>query len=240
MTVEAGRIALDAGRGGRVEAGPGECVLYPHDRSADVQWDDLVLLPVRLPQQEVAVLAAADTGLPEEAFRFLSARPLSPQLGQLWVHTTGHLRDQLLLSPGESVNPFVHRGLVVAAAAAAFQVFPNTAMTCDYVPDAGDVRPAAVRRAVAFIDAHLSLPITISDAADAARTTPYALRAGLRRHLGTTFSAYLRRARCDATRHDLARAADVDAAVLGDVATRWGFADATQLRAALGGHDGNS
>ncbi|WP_131801998.1 helix-turn-helix domain-containing protein [Klenkia taihuensis] len=204
---------------------------------ADPRWDDLEVLPVRLPQQEVARLAAVQTGLPEDAFRFLSPRPRSPEHGRMWVRTAKQVSQQLRRSPAEPISPLLHRALVVLAAATALEVFPSTALTRGYLPAPGDVRPAAVRRAVAYIDAHLSLPITTGDAAAAAGTSPHALRVAFRRHLGTSVGAYLRRARCSAARRDLDAAEDGGAAMrsvsLRSVALRWGFAGAGDLRAAL-------
>lgn len=173
------------------------------------------------------------TGLTEDAFRFVSARPVSAQHGQMWVRAAQLVSSQLSGVAGNSMTAVLHRTLITVAAATALEVFPSTAMTRGYLARPGDVRPATVRRAVAYVDAHASLPITISDAASAAGTSAHALHAAFRRHLGTSFTAYLRRVRAAAARDDLEKAGEGEEAPLETIALQWGFLSAQDLRAAL-------
>ncbi|WP_222710323.1 helix-turn-helix transcriptional regulator [Quadrisphaera setariae] len=78
--------------------------------------------------------------------------------------------------------------------------------------------------AVAFIEAHTSLPITASDVARAAGVGPRALQLAFHRHLDTTPMTYLRRVRLAGAHRELV-AADASAGDTGAaIAHRWGFA----------------
>lgn len=223
ISVLDGRISLDFGRRGAVISTAGDSYLYLPDGPADLRWDDFEALPVRVPLSEVTRSAAAQTGIPADALRFTSPRPRTPGHAQLWLRTARLLRDQLADPHSSQLGTLVHRGLINLTAATLLEVFPNTAMTRGYIPGPGDVRPAAIRRAVAYIDTHVSLPITVTDIADAAGTTPRALRAAFRRHLDTTPTAYLRRARLEAARADLSDLDQHTHPTVAEVAWRWGY-----------------
>jgi AraC-like DNA-binding protein len=96
-------------------------------------------------------------------------------------------------------------------------------MTCGYVPAPGSVQPRAMRRAVAFIDANASLPITVADIAAAAGTSTSAVRAAFRRHLDTTPTAHLRRVRLAAAHRDLQAADPAGGTTVAEIAALWGF-----------------
>ncbi|MEI4271814.1 helix-turn-helix domain-containing protein [Klenkia sp. LSe6-5] len=210
-------------RRGAVANAAGDSYLYLPDGPADLRWDDFEALPVRLPLHEVTRSAAEQTGMPADALRVTSPRPLTDRHARTWLRAAHLLRDQLG-DPGPShLGPLVHRELVNLTAATMLTVFPNTAMIRGYVAGPGDTRPAAVRRAVAYIDDHVSLPITVTDIADAAGTTPRALRAAFHRHLDTTPTAHLRRARLHAARRDLEAAGGPVRLTVAEVAARWGY-----------------
>ena len=223
ISVTSGRIGLDFGRRGAIENVTGDSYLYLPDSCADLEWDDFGALTLRVPTHVVALCAAELTGLSADALRFTSPRPLSAARGRLWLTTVEMLWRELAEADRSAVNALVHRELLNVIAAAAISVFPNTAMARGYVPGPGDVRPAALRRAVAYIDARASLPITVTDIAEAAGTTARALRAAFRRHLDTTPTAYLRRVRLEGARNDLEVADPASATTVREVAARWGF-----------------
>ena len=121
-------------------------------------------------------------------------------------------------------------------AATALATFPNTAVTAPDPHDGADARPDTVRRAVAFIDAHPDIDLTLHDIARAAHVTPRAVQLAFRRQLGTTPTAYLRLVRLDCAHQDLQDAANGDTVT--DIAYRWGFSSpsrfAQHYRAAYG------
>jgi AraC-like DNA-binding protein len=159
-------------------------------------------------------------GLEPGALRFTPAQPLSPGHARRWTSTARLVQDQLSSPDGVASHPLVHRGLVDMVAAAALTAFPNTAMPRGCIAGPGDTRPAAIRRAVAYIDAHASLPITVTDVAEACGSSPRALRLAFRRHLDTTPTGYLRRVRLDGPHRNLRAGRGP---TIAEVAARWGF-----------------
>lgn len=232
ISVLSGRINLDFGRHGTVSNLPGDSYLYLPHSPAHLTWDDFDALPVRLPRPLVARAAAELTGLSADALRFTSPRPLSAAHTRFWLRTAKMLWQQLSEPDSLAENPLIHQELLNTTTAALVSVFPNTALTRGYVPGPGDVRPAALRRAIAYIDAHASLPITVTDVADAAGTNARALRAAFRRHLDTTPTAYLRRARLEAAHHDLQTTDPTGGDTVAAIAARWGFARSDRFAAA--------
>jgi transcriptional regulator GlxA family with amidase domain len=93
------------------------------------------------------------------------------------------------------------------------------------------VAPAAVRRAVAFIDEHADRDISAADIADAAHVTIRAVQLAFRRHLDTTPSDYLRRVRLDRAHQELCAASPGDGVTVTEIATRWGFASPSRFAA---------
>lgn len=218
-----GRVSLDFGRYGGAVAATGDSSLYPPGAPGLFDLDDYVGLAVRLSPDEVGRAVEDLTGLAPGALRFTSVRPLSAAHGRLWGVTARMLWEELTAPGTETLTPLVHRELINTVAAAVVSAFPNTAMTRGYVPGPGYVGPATLRRALAYVDAHASLPVTVADMADAAGVSPATLRAAFRRHLGTTPSAHLRRVRLDAAHRDLVAADPTGVDTVAAVAARWGF-----------------
>ncbi|MBL7253558.1 helix-turn-helix transcriptional regulator [Actinoplanes sp. LDG1-01] len=129
----------------------------------------------------------------------------------------------MLAAPGETgINELMLTSLIEAAAATAVTVFPNTTMTTSYVAGPQPITPAAVRRAIAYVDGHAADPITLEDIAAAAGIGVRALQAGFRRHLDTTPIGYLLRVRLNHA-HNALRAADPSVETVATIAHRWGF-----------------
>jgi transcriptional regulator GlxA family with amidase domain len=213
-------------------AGPGTTILVPSDEAFRFDWDDFDVLYVCFPTDQVRRTAAELTGMAPADLRFLGPRPVSQRAAALWRLSATMLHQELRAPDSMMINPLVHQEFANTLVAAAVSTFPNTALTRGYVPNPGDTRPAAVRRAAAYIDAHDSLPITVTDVATAAGTSPRALRAAFRRHLDTTPTAYLRRVRLEAAHHDLQAADPTTGTTVAQVAARWGFTDADRFAAA--------
>lgn len=88
----------------------------------------------------------------------------------------------------------------------------------------GSLLPRALRRACDYIDAHLAEPMSVVQVARAALVGVRALEIGFARHLGQSPLRYIRTRRLDAARQDLcARGSPLR---IGDVALKWGFANA--------------
>jgi AraC-like DNA-binding protein len=219
-----GRISLACGRRDERSRAAGESYLCASDQPLRVTWDNFDVIGLRLPMAELRHAAPGLVELNDAVpLRFCGTDPISARRAALWRAVALMAYRELWAADSMLANPLVRREMVDTVVAAALTTFPNTAMTCGYVPGPGAVRPRAVRRAVAFIDANASLPITVADIADAAGTSASAIRAAFRRHLDTTPSALLRRVRLEAARRDLAESDPTGAVSVADIGARWGY-----------------
>jgi len=86
--------------------------------------------------------------------------------------------------------------------------------------------PAAVRRALDFIDAHVAADIMLADIAAAANLSVSSLGRMFNRHLGQSPAALLRDLRLDRVRDELRRGSAMS---IRELALRWGFQSASQF-----------
>lgn len=202
VTVLAGVVRWQAG-GMRLSLGPGDVARYPNDTPLATDRQPMDLAVVRIPMAAVAQLAEADAGVPAADLRFDAITPVSAAMARQWRRLSTFVHEALDAPDSMADVPLVQAGLVDMVAATALSVFPNTTMRLGYIPGPSRVAPAAVRRAVAYIDEHAAEPVTTSDIAEAARITPRALQAAFRRHFGDTPTGYLRRVRLERAHLDL-------------------------------------
>lgn len=98
--------------------------------------------------------------------------------------------------------------------------------------------PAALQRAIAFIDAHAESRIRLADIVAAAGIAARALQYDFLRHHQITPLGYLRRVRLERAHRDLLAADPAGGDTVSAIAARWGFAKtgrfAEQYRAAYG------
>ncbi|WP_139128600.1 AraC family transcriptional regulator [Micromonospora humi] len=221
VTVSHGRSTLRT-RHEELCLAPGSTGRYP-DVGSTLFSEDLAASIVRLPMPRIAEVAAARTGLPATEFRFTALAPLSPTMAALWQSTAAFLRAQLA-DDAVAASPLTRAGLVDLAAATAVSVFPNTIMTLPYLAGPPGVRPALVRRAAEFIEAHAAQPLTVTRIADACETGPRALQIAFQRHHGQSPMAFLRAVRLRRAHRDLTQARPGQ--TVADTARRWGWAHA--------------
>jgi AraC-like DNA-binding protein len=119
-------------------------------------------------------------------------------------------------------SPLIRTGLFELVVAGMLATFP---LTVETGPVGGsDVGPATIRRAVAYIDAHLADPIDSRGIAEAAGIPVRTLQAGFQHHLGVTPMEHVRRQRLEGAHRELLDAdPDGDGSVAA-IARRWGFA----------------
>ncbi|WP_250030293.1 AraC family transcriptional regulator [Paractinoplanes maris] len=218
--------------GGRVETehshgltrtGPGDVLVHLPGRALTNICRDFDMVSLHLDPALVTGMAVARTGLPWADFRFEAMTPVSAALGRYWRDTLTYVH-QLLTGPPEPLDqPLAIIAAAELAATAALVTFPNSAMTAPERPAIGPVPPAAVRRAVSYIDSHAGDPITAAWIAEAARVGPRALQAAFRRHLDTTPMAYLRRVRLSRAHRDLLDADPTTGDTVASIARRWGY-----------------
>jgi transcriptional regulator GlxA family with amidase domain len=96
----------------------------------------------------------------------------------------------------------------------------------------GQVAPSALRRAVAFIDAHATEPVTLTQMAEAAGVTGRALQLAFLRHYDTTPTGYLRRVRLERAHRELRDADPSDGTTVAAIARRWGWANPSHFTVA--------
>ncbi|MGY1663730.1 AraC family transcriptional regulator [Geodermatophilus sp. SYSU D00705] len=216
----------------QVTTGPGVVFRCPTGVPFTNEWDDVDVGIVRLPLAVIERVAEERLGMPGAEVRFDGLRPVSEPMRRTWLGLMRFVHQQMA-DPGSGLaEPLVAAQLADLMAAAALTAFPNTTMTSGYLPEAGAVAPAVVRRAVAFVDAHASLPITVSDIARAAGVGPRALQLAFARHLGLAPMGYVRRVRLEGAHRELQAADSTAGDTVAVIALRWGFAKPDRFAAA--------
>lgn len=220
MFVRGGTLTVTAGET-ETRLRMGDTAVCPAGVPLSMSWDRLSKEVISVPMQ-AAQEAAAEYGGTGEV-RFVGTTPVSPAMDRFWRSTVGFVASQLESPESPLAEPLVYEQTLNLLGTAAVKTFPNTTMTAEYQPGPGQVAPAALRRAVAFIEANAEQPLTLADIAAAASVSPRALQHGFVRQYGTSALGYLRRARLERARHDLRTADPAAGATVDSVATRWGF-----------------
>ncbi|WP_189218913.1 MULTISPECIES: helix-turn-helix transcriptional regulator [Streptomyces] len=221
--VVVGRLGIDHAHGsGRFTAGDVEVSAQPglpHLSSADGLAQRVTVLDPAL-LRDVAGLDD-DHRAPLRLLRPYA--PAAPAEAALWRAAGDHAWH--LLDEGAAVSTGLMRDAAARMlAAAALSAFPSTYTAHDPLqPNPGQVGDAAVRRAVGFLEAHAERPLTLSETAAAARTSPRALLGAFRRRLGTTPTGYLRQVRLARVHTELRAADPATGATVSGIAARWGF-----------------
>ena len=226
-TLLRGHLQIRAGALGEAVLRPGDSFMYPSNQGMSARFENCEVATVLLPRERTAAMAATRSDLAPADLRFESVTPVSPAVGRYWQSLVAYLGRQLITPDQQAPlrrSALLQSSALDMLAAAALTVFPNTAMTAAQVPGPGRVAPAAVRRAVAFIDEHADRDISATDIAAAARVTIRAIQLAFRHHLDTTPSAYLRRVRLDHAHQQLCAASPGDGVTVTEIASRWGFA----------------
>jgi AraC-like DNA-binding protein len=184
----------------------------------------------------ISDVAGTDPDCPGCAWHPLSTEPVAGG-ARLWTEAVRYV-DAVLADPNIGSAPLVlaHAGRVLAATL--LTAFPNTASAALAPADTRDAHPAALQRAVAFIEANPHVDLTVHDIARAARVSVRAIQIAFRRYLDTTPMGFLRRVRLDRARADLQTAVPGSGTTVTAVAARWGYARpsrfAADYRAAYG------
>jgi AraC-like DNA-binding protein len=196
------------------------------------QWEDLDAVTVSLDAVALAGYAAGLTGVEQFRLRFTGASPVSPAMARHWAATVTHVERDLLANEVALAAPLLRDQVFRSLATTALQAFPSTFLDACAAPAPQPPAPAAIRRAIAFMEAHLGADIDLAQIAEAARMSPRGLQAAFRREKGTTPLQYLRAARLDAAHADLLAADPTTGSTVAEVAARWGFAHQGRFAAA--------
>ena len=228
--LKGGRVVVGRGRADQ-RFGPGDVVLYPYGVGFGARWSNTDQAMLRIDFGSVATLAAATTDSDPATFRFLGMRPVSPAMGRYWRTLMIYLHSDLAATQPAIGQPLVLAQTEAMLATAALAVFPNTSLAPVSRPRFGRVGPSALRRAVAFIDAHADEAVTLADIAAGAGVGARALQLAFAGHCGSTPMGYLRRVRLDRAHCELQAADPGRGDTVGQIARRWGFAKRSRFAA---------
>jgi AraC-like DNA-binding protein len=228
-TVLAGQMRWDSG-GEQISFRRGQVLRCPTVTSSDATWSGLTVALMGVPLDAVGRAAQAHTGIDPAGLRFHTLTPVSPVMSRRWRALTGFVHRMLSVDGAMLDSPLIRAHLTDMIAMTALSVFPNSTMTAERTPGAGRVAPAALRRAVAYLDNHADQPVTLAGVAEAAGVTPRALQAAFRQHYGTTPMSYLRRVRLEGAHRDLQAASPGQESVTA-VAYHWGFSSPSRFAA---------
>lgn len=201
-------------------AGPGQMVLAQctdgrvETRTSDVQLRSVVLDQYLL--LDAALSSAA-------AIRFTAQHPVDAVAARVFRQTAAFVQDSVL-SDGTKATPLVIGAAGRLLASTALAAFANTAVRdTDAVTGAVENTPAALRRAVGFVEENADKDIGITDIAASVYLTPRSVQYIFRRYLDTTPTEFLRRVRLERAHSDLT-AADKSTTTVAGTAAHWGFA----------------
>ncbi|MFE7631113.1 helix-turn-helix domain-containing protein [Kocuria sp. NPDC057446] len=218
-------------RSDRAEIIGGPAFLFPTD-SYEARWENLGLSTLTVQSAVVEDYARAMTGRTGFRLEFTGHHPLTETHLKYWQATAGLVVDHVLSGDAAAAGPLLLEQSLRSLTIAVLQTFPSTFLEAGDDPQpSGTAQPAALRRAVAYIETHLAQPIGLPEIAAAARLSPRGLHAAFRRHLDTTPMRYLRTTRLDAAHTDLLSAATRGDTVR-EIAARWGFAHPGRFTAA--------
>ncbi len=233
----AGTLGVAAG-GVEARLGAGNPVLYPVGVPLRISWSPIRTEILSIPLEAAEQAAAEHDDV--HTLRFVGMRPVSSTMDRFWRSTVGFVAAQLEAPGSPMAEPLVQSRTLGLLGAAALRTFPNTTMSADYRPGPGQAGPAALRRAVAFIDANADLPITLTDISGAAAVSPRALQYAFARHYDTSPLDYLRRVRLERAHRDLQAADPSTGATVAGIAAHWGFAKPGNFSAAYHGAYGRA
>lgn len=150
---------------------------------------------------------------------FGDPRPAFPARDGYWRSSYEFVR-QVLSDPAMSSVDMLRADLLRRISVATLETFalssgPRTLRSTTAA------RQAAYRRAVEFMQASLSLPITLEDVARYAGTSTVELARTFRHHAGTTPGAWLRELRLGAAHRDLVDGNPADGDTVREIALRW-------------------
>ena len=239
---QAGSMHVAAGNRPVRTVGSGDVWRWVTDEDMRADYDpDSDFLMLQLPLSVIAEAAAESSGdgaaggdatRGSAAVRFLDTSPVDAAAERYWAALGRFAHQQATATDSPLNNPLLRAQLIRALAGAALVTFPNTTMTTDYVPGAGDVGPTTLRRALAHLHAHAAEPLTVGDLAGAAGIGVRALQQAFTSQLGATPMTHLRRVRLERAHHDL-RAGDPTAGdTVAAIASRWGFGHPGRFAAA--------
>lgn len=219
--VATGTLEDHAPDGSRRESfGPGDMfVLAPPDRhyAGTVRHARYTVTMI-----DTAVLAeVAQPAGRHDSVKLLHHRPVDDASARRLRAAVDHLDHVVLSDATARANPLVLGAAARYVAAQVLAAFPSTALLETAATDSRDAHPAALRRAVAFIEDNAHHDLTPAQIAAWSHVSIRSLQVAFRRHLDTTPMAYLREVRMARVRRDLVTGDGSEG--VAQIAARWGF-----------------
>jgi AraC-like DNA-binding protein len=221
---------------------PGSIVLAdpvrPHSAACENVGVDVVRLDLMTARRVLGIRAGIE---PDQVSLELSV-PLSQARGRYWLSVVEQLRTEVLGNPDAARQPLVRAQAFDQLCTALMWAFPNSAGAAltGGRPTVVPVRPAALRRALTYIDEHAHLPIGITEIAQASGIGARGLQQLFRTDREDTPLGYLRAVRMRHAHQDLQAADPAAGDTVAAIAARWGFAHparfAAQYRRRYGQH----
>ncbi|SHF71495.1 AraC-type DNA-binding protein [Jatrophihabitans endophyticus] len=219
--------------GHTVRVNRGESHLYQAHGPVEVRWSDVRIGVVRLALSEVEELAAEVCGVDAAELRFTDAKPRSPEAERYWQSLVRMVNREILPNEFATGSEIIQESMGRMLGVALLQTFPNTAIAggSGLTRASGRIPPAALRRAVEYIQENAAEAISMADIAKVARVTPRSLQHGFRRTWDTTPTSYLRQVRLERAHRDLQAADPSRGDTVAAVASRWGFGNVGRFAA---------
>ncbi|MGH1550737.1 helix-turn-helix domain-containing protein [Leifsonia poae] len=218
--VYAGSLAVQAG-GRRLDVSG--LVLLPLG-GLEASWDGAHgARVVRFARSAIDAYALDVIGPHAAPVSFSEARPVDQRHEQLWRTIERHARTDVAADPKLLHNDLIWDATARHLIAAMLTAFPNSTLGATGSDRSDRALPSTIRRAVAYMEEHLSEPVRIADIAAAARLSPRGLQDAFRRLLGRTPTHHFRLLRLEAARDELLRSDPAEGATVAGIARRWGF-----------------
>jgi AraC-like DNA-binding protein len=196
--------------------------VFPQGR-LEGRWDDVDMRVISIPTAELRRFVHATVGDETVRFAFLS-QPPSPERARAWLAlvavTAAELQRDDLIAQSAIARATRMTHLMMSLVS----TFPNTLIAGERIQDRSGILPAAVRRALSFMEDNAQLPITVVEIAEAARLSVRGLQYAFHDHLHTTPVARLRTIRLARVHDELVVSDPSRGATVGAIAGRWGFA----------------
>ena len=217
-------------RDATLRLGPGDTFLFSSPATAfTVRWDAIEMRLTRITLDALTGIGAPTQNSPP---RFTGLQPTTPANARYLASVLNYLAEDVVTNHEAITQPLIVAETTRMLATSVLTSFPNTTSTEPDWHERGDAVPGALRRALAYIDAHAHIPITLTDIAAAARVTPRTVQHAFRRYLDTTPTAHLRRIRLDHAHHDLQTADPTRGDTVTAIAHRWGFPNTSRFTTA--------
>ncbi len=169
-----------------------------------------------------AVLGEVALGSGDQPVALLDHRPTDDAAAARLRRAIDHFDTAVLNDPVAAGSPLILGNAARYVAAHVLSAF-RTSAAAEVPGDSRDAHPAALSRAIEFIEDNAGDDITPAQIAAAAHVSIRSLQLAFRRHLDTTPMAFLREVRMTRTHRDLHAGTVSGGDSVAEIAGRWGF-----------------